>query len=78
VGIKINTMLIVLGLIVALAFFITLYLLLRDSPSNNLRRARKYHMQGQKKYSQGKYEQAKLDYEIAKHYRERALKKGEK
>ncbi|MBN2367653.1 hypothetical protein JXC34_01445, partial [Candidatus Woesearchaeota archaeon] len=61
-----------IGLIVVVALI--LYLRLRDSPKNNLRRARKHHQIGEKLYSEENHEEAKLHYEIAKEYREKALK----
>ena len=58
--------------VLAVAFL--LYFRLRDSPANNLRRARKHHALGEKYYDKGNHEEARLQYEIAKEYRERALK----
>ena len=78
-GIKINAF--VIGAIVALALAI-LFLLYRqfaDTPSNNLRKAIKYHKIGQRHYENGNYEEAKLHFEAAKQFREKAFKeKGEK
>ena len=72
-GIKINILTFV-AIIIALIIIVVLYLLMRDSPGNNLRRARKHHKLGQRFYEKGDYEEAKLHYEAAKRYRERAIK----
>ncbi len=74
-GIKINVF-IAAGII--LIAFVAIYLALRDTPKKSLRRAEKYHMLGQRAYEKGDTESAKLNYEIAKQYREKALDKGEK
>lgn len=68
-------MLQIIIIIGVLVFALVLYLFLRDSPKNNFRRARKHHKLGDKYYSSGDHEEAKLHYEIAKQYREKAMEK---
>ncbi len=70
-GIKINIVLIIGGIV---AFIVILYFLLRDTPEKNLLRARKYHAMGQKFARKQEFDEARLNYEIAKTYRERAMK----
>jgi hypothetical protein len=45
---------------------------IRNSRANNLRRARKHHLQGEKAHRNGREEKAKYHYERARHYREKA------
>ncbi len=70
-----------LEIIIAIAVIIVavvLYFYLRDSPENNFRRARRFHKLGDKYFEKGNHEEAKLHYEIAKQYREKAMAdKGE-
>ena len=73
---KINNLLIAAFVVVFLIFILLIYLRLRGSPGNNLRRARKHHKLGEKYYREGDVEEANLHYEIAKQYREKALKGG--
>jgi len=49
-----------------------LYYFLRDSPANNLRRARRYHKLAEKHHNKGNEEKAQLYYEMAEIHRERA------
>jgi len=70
----INKILLAGFVVVFLIFILLLYIRLRNSPRNNLRRARKHHKLGQTYYEDGDDEEAHLHYEIAKQYRERALK----
>lgn len=74
---KINNILLAAFVVVFLIFILLIYLRLRGSSGNNLRRARKHHKLGEKYYNEGDVEEANLHYEIAKQYREKALK-GEK
>ena len=74
---KINNLLLAGFVVVFLIFILLLYLILRESPGNNLRRARRHHKLGEKYYNEGDVEESNLHYEIAKQYREKALK-GEK
>ncbi|MBT3721525.1 hypothetical protein HN789_05895 [archaeon] len=65
-----------LNIMIIIAGFIlvgVLYFNLRDSPRNNFRRARKHHKLGDKEHSRGDHSEAKLHYEIAKQYREKAM-----
>ncbi|MFH0875820.1 MAG: hypothetical protein V1859_07820 [archaeon] len=55
------------GLICASVYFFYL----RDTPKNNLRRAKKYHMIAEKNYASGKFEDAKEYFALSKHYREK-------
>lgn len=61
-------------IIVILILALSLYLFLRDSPKNNFRKARRHHKLGDINYSKGNHEEAKLHYEIAKQYREKAMR----
>ena len=45
---------------------------IRNSRANNLRRARRHHMQGESAHERGNEEKARYHYERARHYRERA------
>jgi hypothetical protein len=50
------------------------YFLVRETPEKNLKKAMKYHSQGEKCAQEQKFEDARLNYEIAKTYREKAMK----
>lgn len=62
-----------MGAVVIFIVCLFLYFWLRDSPGNNMRRARRYHRLGEKYYLIGDEEESKLHYEAAKFYREKAL-----
>lgn len=68
-------MLVMIIIIVVLILALVLYLFLRDSQKNNFRKARRHHKLGDINYSKGDHEEAKLHYEIAKQYREKAMRK---
>lgn len=72
-GIKINNTVIIVGA-AALLLLVVVYFLLRDTPEKNLRKASKYHKLGEMHFQKGNSEEARLNYEIAKTYREKALK----
>jgi len=73
---KINNIILAGFVVIFLIFILLIYLRIRESPGNNLRRARKHHKLGEKYYNEGDVEEAELHYEIAKQYREKALKGG--
>ena len=64
------------GMIVGLAaiVFLFLYLNLRDTPNNNLARARQHHRLAESYYKDGRHEDADDHYAHAKKYREKAEK----
>jgi hypothetical protein len=66
------------GLLI-LIIILFLYFYLRDSPKNNLRRAKKHHRLAIKNYESENFEESKEHYLLSNHYRERAEKqiKGE-
>jgi hypothetical protein len=53
---------------------LTVYLFNRDSPANNLRKARKYHKLGERHHNKGQEDKAKRYYELAQIFREKAVK----
>ena len=62
-----------MGAVVTFIIGVFLYFRLRDSPGNNMRRARRYHRLGEKYYLIGDSEESKLHYDAAKFYREKAI-----
>ena len=48
------------------------YLLNRDTPKNNYRKARKHHKIAEKLYEEGEGDLARYHYDLANSYRERA------
>jgi hypothetical protein len=48
------------------------YLLNRDTPKNNYRKARKHHKIAEKLYEEGEGDLAQYHYDLANSYRERA------
>jgi len=77
VGSNINYIQIILITVLAI-FGIFLFFFLRNSPGNNMRRARKHHKLGERYYEKEDHEEAKLHYELAKFYREKAIEQREK
>jgi|SaaInlStandDraft_6_1057023.scaffolds.fasta_scaffold195089_1 hypothetical protein len=71
-GIKINMNYIIAGIVLFIILLI-IYFYVRDSPSNNMRRARRHHKLGEKHNKLDDDGEAKLHYEAAKYYREKAL-----
>jgi len=61
----------VVGVLVVLIALIVFYAYNRDTPSNNLRKARGYHKKAQRLYEKRKYEKAEKYYELAEEYRKR-------
>ena len=68
--------LILYGIIIVLAIIVLgiLYYFMRDSASNNFRRARKHHRLGHSYFHQGKGDRAQKHYDLSAEYREKAEK----
>jgi hypothetical protein len=61
------------GLLLTLLFIaIIIFIRMKDSPSNNLRKAREMHDRAVKLHSEGKDEEAQASYSKADSYREKA------
>lgn len=65
-----------LKIVIALVFLIFLLIIwnynFRNTRANNLKKARRYHLKGEKAHRQGDDEMAKEHYERAREYREKA------
>jgi len=68
---------IIIGGVFIFIIALILYFRFRDNPKNNLRRAMKHHKLGKEHHNGGNKEEADLHYEMAKVYREKALKQEE-
>lgn len=70
-GVLYNWRTYVLGLLLILILIIIFYAYNRDTPLNNMRKARSHHKKAQKLYEKGKYEQSEKHYKIAEEYRKK-------
>jgi len=67
-----GTIVILLIIVILLAIIV---MRMRDTPDNNLRRARNYHHKAEKLHEKGKEERAKHFYALSEKYRKRALRR---
>lgn len=70
-GILCNWRTYVLGVLIILILIIIFYAYNRDTPANNMRKARSHHKKAQALYEKGRYEEAGKHYKMAKDYRKK-------